>query len=213
MPPGKSSSATPVAPSPSAQAASDVPVIPLLPETVMNPAVVTDTPQQANAAPGNGNPATNGQVTANAGQAAAAPSPASVALLNIAAPPAAALNQQFSVAVTVANAANLFSAPFVLSFDPTILDFVGGSEGPLLKSDGKPTSFQVASAKQAGQVTVNLSRVGNVGGVNGAGAIAMLKFRAKSRGAASLGFATVRFTDPGGKSLDVTPFNTAVNVQ
>ncbi|HTP64011.1 MAG TPA: tetratricopeptide repeat protein [Geobacteraceae bacterium] len=202
--------ATPALPAPQAQPDKQGTI--LLPEAVMSPAVVADAAQKGATTPQGTPPAATGPATAGAARTPA-PSPLPGAMLNIAAPPSAGINQQFSVAVTVANAANLFSAPFVLSFDPAILDFVDGSEGPLLKSDGKPTVFQAALAKQAGQITVNLSRSGNVGGVNGAGALALLKFRAKGRGAANLGFATVHFTDPGGKALDVTPFSAVVSVQ
>jgi len=108
---------------------------------------------------------------------------------------------------------NLYSAPFVLAYDPAILDFEGANEGPFLKNDGKPTSFQATRTKNSGQVTVNLSRVGNTGGVNGAGVLSTLTFKAKSPGSAKLGFSTVHFTDPGGKPIDVIPFNAVVEVK
>ena len=207
---GQVTPATPVLPVPQAQ--PDKQGTTLLPEAVTNPAGVADATQKGATTPQGAPPAATGAATAGAAQSPAL-SPPPGAMLTIAAPPSASLNQQFSVAITIANAANLFSAPFVLSFDPAIFDFVDGSEGPLLKSDGKPTTFQAALAKQAGQIAVNLSRSGNVGGVNGAGALALLKFRAKGRGTANLGFATVHFTDPGGKALDVIPFSAVVSVQ
>lgn len=134
-------------------------------------------------------------------------------MLNITTPPAVKLNERFSVGIAAANVTNLYGAPFVLTYDPAILDFEGASEGPFLKKDGKPTSFQATKAKNAGQLTVNLSRVGNAGGVNGSGTLATLTFKAKGQGTAKLGFATVHFTDPGGKPLDVMPFNAVVEVK
>ncbi len=133
--------------------------------------------------------------------------------LNIAAPASAAVNDLFSFTVTVVNASGLFSAPFVLTYDPAILEFVQGSEGNFLKSDGKKTVFQVVNTKQGGRVTVNLSRIENAGGVSGNGALASLAFRVKGKGIANLGFSSVNFTDPAGKALDVMPFNTVVNVK
>ncbi len=133
--------------------------------------------------------------------------------LNIAAPASAAVNDLFSLTVTVVNASGLFSAPFVLTYDPAILEFVQGSEGNFLKSDGKKTVFQVVNTKQGGRVTVNLSRIENAGGVSGNGALASLAFRVKGKGIANLGFSSVNFTDPAGKDLDVMPFNTVVNVK
>ncbi len=146
-------------------------------------------------------------------QGGAPPSPLSAIALNIAAPASAAVNDLFSLTVTVANAGGLFSAPFVLTYDPAILEFVEGSEGNFLKSDGKKTVFQVVNAKQGGRVTVNLSRIEKAGGVSGSGSLASLAFRAKGRGVANLGFSSVRFTDAGGKALDVMPFNAVVSVK
>jgi len=133
--------------------------------------------------------------------------------LNITVPSAVKLNELISVGIAAANVTNLYSAPFVLKYDPAILNFEGASEGPFLKNDGKPTYFQASSAKQSGQITVNLSRIGNAGGINGSGTLVSMIFKAKSRGSSNLGFATVHFTDPGGKLLEVTPFNAVVEVK
>ncbi|HEX9024029.1 MAG TPA: cohesin domain-containing protein [Geobacteraceae bacterium] len=140
------------------------------------------------------------------------PSVAGMAL-RIAAPPQAAVNDLLSVTVTVGNASGLFSAPFILTYDPAILEFVEASEGNLLKSDGKKTVFQFVNPKQGGVVTVNLSRIKDSGGVSGSGVLASLAFRVIGRGIANLGFSSVHFTDPAGKTLDVMPFNTIVNAQ
>jgi general secretion pathway protein D len=134
-------------------------------------------------------------------------------ILNITVPPTVRLNERVSVGITAANVTNLYSAPFVLVYDPAILDFEGAGEGPFLNNDGKPTSFQATKSQKNGQITVSLSRVGNVGGVNGAGMLASLTFKAKSQGSAKLGFSTVHFTDPGGRPMDVMPFNAVVEVK
>jgi general secretion pathway protein D len=134
-------------------------------------------------------------------------------ILNITAPPLAKLNEQFSVDIAAASVTNLYSAPFVFSYDPAILDFEKASEGHFLKYDGKPTSFQAIKAANNGQITVNLSRVGNVGGVNGAGTLVSFTFKAKKQGASNLGLSAVHFTDPGGRPLDVTPLNALMEVK
>jgi hypothetical protein len=43
--------------------------------------------------------------------------------------------------------------------------------------------------------------------------LASLTFKAKSQGSAKLGFSTVHFTDPGGRPMDVMPFNAVVEVK
>jgi general secretion pathway protein D len=134
-------------------------------------------------------------------------------LLNLSAPSSVKMNEQFNVEIVASNMANLYNAPFVLSYDPVVLDYVGASEGPLLKNDGKPTVFQATGVKNSGQIAVNLGRTGNDPGVNGTGTLATLIFKAKKPGAAGLGFVKASFTDPASKPLGVIPFNTVVEVK
>ena len=147
----------------------------------------------------------------------AAPAAASQQLpgipLSISAPASVGAAEQFNVEIVASNVTNLYSAPFILTYDPVILDFEGATEGPFLKKDGKPTAFQAAGAKNSGQITVNLSRTGNVGGISGAGTLARVTFKPKKQGPASLGFSTANFTDPAGKPLGVIPFNAVVEVK
>ena len=146
-------------------------------------------------------------------QSAPLPDAMSKMLLKLAAPSSVKLNDQFNVEIVASNMANLYNAPFVLSYDPVFLEYVGASEGPLLKSDGKPTVFQAAGVKNSGQIAVNLNRTGNNGGVNGTGTLATVIFKAKKQGGAGLGFKKASFTDPGGKPMGVIPSNTVVEVK
>lgn len=144
----------------------------------------------------------------------AAPQPAPVRItLKIVAPGSAKVNEQFTVEVVTADAANLYSAPFVLVYDPIFVELVGVAEGGFLKQDGKPTQFSSKVDKNSGQVTVGLARIGDVVGVNGSGTLLTATFRAKNQGPASLGFMGVNFTAPGGKALEAIPFNTIVEVK
>jgi len=133
--------------------------------------------------------------------------------LSISAPASVRATEQFDVEIVVSNVTNLYSAPFILTYDPVILDFEGATEGPFLKKDGKPTAFQAAGAKNSGQITINLSRTGDVGGVSGTGTLAKVTFKAKKQGHANLGFTTSYLNDPAGKVLDVIPFNSVVEVK
>ncbi len=146
-------------------------------------------------------------------QPAPLPNAMSKMLLKLTVPSSVKLNDQFNVEIVASNMTNLYNAPFVLSYDPVFLEYVGASEGPLLKSDGKPTGFQASGVKNSGQITVNLNRTGNNGGVNGTGTLATVMFKAKKQGAAGLKFIKASFTDPGSKPLDVIPFNTVVEVK
>lgn len=146
-------------------------------------------------------------------QSASAPNAPAKVSLNINAPSAVALNDQFSIDIVASNLVNLSNAPFVISYDPVFLDYVGAREGPFLKSDGKPTSFQATGVKDSGQIAVDLSRADNSVGVKGSGTLATLTFKAKRKGTANLGLLKASFTDPEGKPLDVVPFNTVVEVK
>ena len=133
--------------------------------------------------------------------------------LNMTAPSSVKVNDRFSINIVVSNAADLHNAPFVLSYDPLLLDYEGASEGALLKMDGKQTAFQATGVKNSGQVSVNLGRTGNIGGVTGSGVLAVLSFRAKSPGTAGFAFVNSNFTDSGGNSQNVVSFKAVVEVK
>jgi len=129
------------------------------------------------------------------------------------APSSVRVNDRFSINIVVSNAADLHNAPFVLSYDPLLLDYEGASEGAFLKMDGKQTAFQATGVKNSGQVSVNLGRTGNIGGVTGSGVLAVLSFRAKSPGTAGFTSLSSEFTDSGGKSQNVIPLKAVVEVK
>ncbi len=67
---------------------------------------------------------------------------------------------------------------------PKITEFKTASEGALLKKDGQQTSFLFSNNIKAGTVDVYMTRIGDVGGVNGVGSLGTLVFQSKSGGAA-----------------------------
>jgi general secretion pathway protein D len=209
-------------------AGSANPAMPASPAGSVNPAVLAPpagtAPPAMPAAPGGstnpglpvppaGSSAIGGPAVAVAPQSASAANVPAKVSLNINAPSAVALNDQFSIDIVASNLVNLSNAPFVISYDPVFLDYVGAREGPFLKSDGKPTSFQATGVKDSGQIAVDLSRADNSVGVKGSGTLASLTFKAKRKGTANLGLLKASFTDPEGKPLDVVPFNTVVEVK
>jgi hypothetical protein len=109
----------------------------------------------------------------------------------------AQVGQQLTVQVNVANAINLFGAPFYLAYDPSRLDVVGAAEGGFLKSDGQSTVFLNSIDAQRGQIIIGLSRLGSVGGVSGSGNLAAITFRAKATGSVTFTLQNVDFRDPG----------------
>jgi general secretion pathway protein D len=134
-------------------------------------------------------------------------------LVQIAAPAGIAIGQQFYVDVKTADVADLAAAPFVLTYDPRLVEYVSATEGVFLKKDGKPILFSPVAAGSTGAVNVALSRAPNSGGVTGAGTLVSLLFKAKAKGTASFGFRSVNFTAADGKPVEVLPFSTAVDVR
>jgi general secretion pathway protein D len=134
-------------------------------------------------------------------------------LVQIAAPAGIDVGQQFYVDIKAGDVQDLAGASLVLSYDPKRVEYVSAAEGPFLKKDGKPTSYATTANTADGTLTIKLSRAPNSSGISGAGTLVSALFRAKAKGAASFGFQSVNFTSAEGKSLDMLPFSTAVNVR
>lgn len=133
--------------------------------------------------------------------------------LSLTAPASVSVGQQFAIALNAAGVQNLYSAPFVLTYDPDLIDFSGITEGSFLRQDGKPTDFKTSAAKDAGQVRVVLKRVGKASGVNGSGTLASAMFKAKKKGVAGFSLQEINFSAPGGNPVEVIPYNVAVEIR
>jgi general secretion pathway protein D len=134
-------------------------------------------------------------------------------LVQIAAPAGIGVGQQFYVDIKAGDVTDLAGAPFVLTYDPALVEYVSATEGGFLKKGGKPTLFSVAADAAAGTLTVKLGRAPNSGGESGGGTLLSALFRAKAKGAASFGFRSVSFTTVDGKPHEMLPFSTAVDVR
>ncbi len=134
-------------------------------------------------------------------------------LLRINAPASAAIGQQFTLEVRATSVSGLNAAPFVLSYDPSLVEFVSAGEGGFLRNDGVVTVFGSSANQAMGTVSVNLARKPGSAGVSGDGILASLVFRAKKKGLSSFGFNNVNFTAADGKALTVLPFSSAVEVK
>jgi general secretion pathway protein D len=119
-------------------------------------------------------------------------------VLKITAPKTVKVNDEFKVDVVVSDVTNMYNGKLVLQFDPVLLEFVGAEEGGFLKSDGKPTSFQHTFNRIKGRVNLNLYRIGNVGGASGSGTLAVLTFKAMTKGSAKLEINNAYYLTPGG---------------
>jgi general secretion pathway protein D len=141
------------------------------------------------------------------------PAPAKRGLVQIAAPSGIDAGQQFSVDIKAGDVQDLAGGSLVLSYNPSLVEYVSATEGGFLKKDGKATLYSAAANPAEGTLTIRLSRAPNSGGISGAGTLVSVLFRAKAKGAASFGFQSVSFTSADGKPLEMLPFSTAVNVR
>jgi general secretion pathway protein D len=123
------------------------------------------------------------------------------------------MGEQFMAEIKVSDAKSLLNAPFVLVFDPAFLEFQAAAEGDFLNRDGKPTTFKTTVDKTTGQVTIISARQPGDAGIGGAGTLLTASFKAKSKGPASLGFMSVKFTDVGGKIIETIPYNTVIEIK
>jgi general secretion pathway protein D len=133
--------------------------------------------------------------------------------VQIAAPGAIDIGQQFYVDIKAGDVQDLAGASFVLSYNSKLVDFVSAAEGVFLKKDGKPTLYSANANPADGTLTVKLTRAPNNGGMIGTGTLVSALFRAKAKGPASFYFQTVNFTTSEGKPHEMLPFSTAVNVR
>ena len=87
------------------------------------------------------------------------------------------------------------SVPFHLRFNPAVLEFLGGSEGSFLGSDGRATVFFAAPTSQGDEVVVGLSRLGAGDGIAGGGVLCELEFQVVGSGDAGLAFSREKVRD------------------
>ncbi len=138
--------------------------------------------------------------TPAAGPAAPPPTPAAAAApeaaLEIRPPEApAAVGHDAKLDILVSNAKDLYGAIITLSYDPKVVDLKSGTEGTFLNRDGQQTSFLFSNNLRAGTVDIYLTRIGDVGGVSGAGLLASVVFQGKSAGASPIMFQSVKISN------------------
>ena len=98
---------------------------------------------------------------------------------------------------------DLYGLGFDLAYPADLLDYRGGSvaEGGHLSADGSRTEI-FAREVTDGTVIVGLSRIGEVGGVEGSGLLLTLDFTAVANGSGSFEFGANDVFDSSRRSLD-----------
>ncbi len=97
-----------------------------------------------------------------------------------------AIGSTFTVNVSVAGAQNVNSVPLQITYNPSVLQLLNVSNGPLLEQDGQPVALVHRDDALAGIVQLTASRPPGTAGVSGNGSVFTLTFQAKAAGQATL---------------------------
>ncbi len=135
------------------------------------------------------------QAVAEPAKAAAGEQQLSPALLEIKpGETAAEIGQEIRFDLAVANAKELYAAILTLTYDPKVIEFKASSEGGLLKKDGQQTSFLFSNNVKAGTVDIYMTRIGDIGGVDGSGSLGSVVFQGKSGGSSDIAFKSIKLS-------------------
>ena len=105
---------------------------------------------------------------------------------------AVSIGQESRLDVSVAGVKDLYGAILTVSYDPKLVDFKAAMEGAFLKKDNQQTSFLFSNNIKAGTVDIYITRIGDVGGVEGAGTLCSVVFQGKSAGTSTVLFKSVK---------------------
>jgi general secretion pathway protein D len=97
-----------------------------------------------------------------------------------------AVGSTFTVNVSVAGAQNINSVPLQITYNPSVLQLLNVSNGPLLEQDGQPVALVHRDDAMAGILQLTASRPPGAAGVSGNGSVFTLTFQAKAAGQSTL---------------------------
>ncbi len=131
-----------------------------------------------------------------AGGAEPAPAAAGTPLLEIKPPQVPAqVGQEARFEIAAGNVAGLYGAIVTLAYDPKVVEFKAASEGPFLKKDSQQTSFLFSNNIKTGLVDIYMTRIGDVGGIDGAGILCSVVFQGKSAGTTDVAVRSAKLTN------------------
>jgi len=108
---------------------------------------------------------------------------------------ASAIGQEGKFELSAENVRSLYGAIITLSYDPKVVEFKSAGEGAFLKKDGQQTSYLFSNNIKAGTVDIYMTRIGDVGGIDGSGGLGTIVFQGKSGGASDIALKSVKLTN------------------
>jgi general secretion pathway protein D len=124
-----------------------------------------------------------------------------------------AVNSTFVVNVSMANAANVYSVPSQVSYDPKILQLVNVSNGGFLGKDGQPVAIVHRDDPSSGTLQVTATRPPGSGGISGQGPVFTLTFMAKAPGQATISVSRAGARDPSMQAIPVAGGQAMITVK
>jgi hypothetical protein len=99
----------------------------------------------------------------------------------------------FTVAVNINDVTDLYGWQICLTFNPNLMECLEVTEGPFLKSTGRPTLFIAQMDNNAGWVTVACCLMDSLPGVSGSGTLMYIKFHCDGPGQCDLVFSNTPY--------------------
>lgn len=100
-----------------------------------------------------------------------------------------------TVRVAVDNVSDLFSIPFLLLYDPTLISVEDVEYGDFLQAGGQPIAIVLQVDKEHGEAVLSATRQPNTRGVSGSGAIMDIVIKGLAPGASALSIVRVSARD------------------
>jgi hypothetical protein len=116
------------------------------------------------------------------------------------------LYQEFTIQIWVKEVENLMAAKMNLSFSSNFLEIVenGVEEGEFLRKNGGEVVFLYSNNNSLGKVEIDLGIAeGTSLGVSGSGTLAVITFKAKKKGTASVSFESYELRDTNNQSIEI----------
>jgi general secretion pathway protein D len=129
------------------------------------------------------------------------------------APVEAKQGANFTVALQANGVSDLYAALMRVKFDPLALKLIGVERGSLPAMDGQQPMFTRNIQSDAGEVSINITRLPGTGGVSGSGALATLTFQAVGRGVTEIACVDLSLRNSQQQPVAAAPPKLAVTIQ
>ncbi len=123
-----------------------------------------------------------------------------------------AVGSTFTVNVSLVGAQNVYSVPLQITYNPSVLQLLNVSNGPLLEQDGQPVALVHRDDSMAGILQLTASRPPGAAGVSGNGSVFTLTFQAKAVGQSTLSINRAQLKDAAMQTLPASGSQAIVTV-